>query len=891
MLKLRFALLVLTVLLNLEGLAQHDILKERVTIHFTGETVIEALSRLSEQTGYTINYSLTQIPERLVKKNFQNEELREIIQEIWGAEELDYRVVGSSISLIKTGRREKKATDGRIFGRITDAENEPLPFATVGIKGTTQGVITDESGLFEIASLEEGYHTLAISSTGYLSHEVRAFAKSGSATQLQVALSEAVNTLDEVVVEGTSIAKEISLEPIKINTIDAADFRIQSVGAAEMLKIAPGVLVRRSGGLGSAARVNINGLQGNAVGIYVDGFPVEYLGGGYNLNNLPGSVIDRLEVYKGVVPADKSTDALGGAVNIVSKRLYNDALELSYQVGSFNTHRATFLGSKRIKNHLSVTLEGYHNYSDNDFLMGNVRNTWLDSIPNKFFPAQPDSLIASPREDTLRRVRRFHNAHRSSFVQAGLHWNDLRWADQLSFTSNFSSRFDEVQSLSITEGFALFGRTSETVAFNQSLTYAKAFMDETLELRYKGVISNSRNGTDRSNLDKFNWEKEIIERNASDSLDIEQTGLSHAHRLGITYQINERNRLSLNNFYARTRSFRKDKIDPFFEAFGELINGNEIPSFFTKNIASIEWTSDWLEKKFTSTVFGKQYFYRAETAVRTTDGTLEVEDQTTGYGGALKYVFTEHFFIRSSYEYAVRIPTEREVYGDFVNVNPNFSLRPERSHNVNLGITYEKTFEKLFRIHTSLDGFIRNTRDLIWLVPVGTSSQFRNNRQVRSLGMEWSLRVIKDDHSNIEYNLTQQERTYLAFNEEILVSQYPSFIGSPFPNTPTFFHNVQLNLGIKSFKSTLPNIVVYGSWFHVKEFSITDEPPNGEPEPFSLVPVQNEFNLGLGYFSPDTKLNLSFQVNNLTNDLALFDNWRVPKPNRNFQFKVNYQIF
>ena len=157
--------------------------------------------------------------------------------------------------------------------------------------------------------------------------------------------------------------------------------------------------------------------------------------------------------------------------------------------------------------------------------------------------------------------------------------------------------------------------------------------------------------------------------------------------------------------------------------------------------------------------------------------------------------------------------------------------------------------------------------------------------------MEWSLKVKRDDYSKIDFNLTSQERTYQAFNPEKLIFQDPSFIGSRFPNTPSFFHNLQLNFGIKSLKSTLPNLVLYGSWFHVREFSITDEPSNGEPEPFSLVPTQNEFNLGIGYFSPSDKLSLSFQVNNLTNDFELFDNWRVPKPNRNFQIKVNYQIF
>lgn len=62
--------------------------------------------------------------------------------------------------------------------------------------------------------------------------EVQALSKSESVTRLQIALAESVNELDEVVVEGMSLAKEISLDPLKINTIDARAFEIQSVGAA-----------------------------------------------------------------------------------------------------------------------------------------------------------------------------------------------------------------------------------------------------------------------------------------------------------------------------------------------------------------------------------------------------------------------------------------------------------------------------------------------------------------------------------------------------------------------------------------------------------------------------------------------------------------------------------
>ncbi|MEM9142617.1 MAG: TonB-dependent receptor [Bacteroidota bacterium] len=868
--------------------AQEPVLAQKVTIDFHDVSLKEALDLLKKKTGLSINYRTSELPSRgSITATFNQVRLNDILAEIWGDTQFTIRSNERSISIKGKPKRQAK---GSLVAMVMDTRGAPLSGVTGILIGTSKGSVGDRNGRVQIKEIPEGSYLLELSYLGFEREQIPVDIKPGEELVFQRQLRESNNRLEEVVVEGESISRKIAQDPIKVNTIDAKAFALQSVGAAEILKTAPGVLVRRSGGLGSRANVNLNGLQGNAVRIYIDGFPVEYLGGGYSLNNLPGAVIDRLEVYKGVVPSDKATDALGGAINIVSKRLYNDKLEVSYQLGSFNTHRASFLSSKKINPHLAITLEGYHNYSDNDFLMGNLINIIIDENAIDRFTGEPipNATLRVPVD----RIRRFHDAHRSSFLQAGLHWSNLRWADQLSFSSNFSNRLDEAQNLNITLGYALLGRTGETTAFNQSLNYTKGFFEDKLQLRYRGVFSNSVQAIKNDNLNRINWNREVIPSpRPIVPVDQETEGLNHAHRLGFVHTINDDHSLSLNNFYARSRFFRNDNISPFIEVDGERINRNEIPSFFIKNIASLEWRGDWLNKKLTSVIFGKHYFYNANT-VNPFGNTVnvEVDDQATGYGGAVKYVFTDQFFIRGSHEYAVRIPTEREVYGDFENINPNFNLRPERSNNLNLGIAYEKEFDKLLRVNTSLDGFLRNTKDLIWLSPDGPSLQFRNNREVRSLGLEWSLRLTRDNYSNIEFNLTRQERTYRAFNPENLIFQDPSFIGSRFPNTPTFFYNLQLNLGIKSLKNALPNVVLYGSWFHVKAFSITDEPSNGEPEPFSLVPTQNEINLGIGYFLPNNKLSLSFQVNNVTNDLALFDNWRVPKPNRNFQCKVNYQI-
>ena len=85
-----------------------------------------------------------------------------------------------------------------------------------------------------------------------------------------------------------------------------------------------GIKVREEGGVGSDFDLSINGLSGNSVRYFLDGMPLDTKGSGVSLANLPINIIDRIEIYKGVVPASLGTDALGGTINIITKQEKKD---------------------------------------------------------------------------------------------------------------------------------------------------------------------------------------------------------------------------------------------------------------------------------------------------------------------------------------------------------------------------------------------------------------------------------------------------------------------------------------------------------------------------------------------------------------------------------------
>src|SRR3712207_7489543 len=59
----------------------------------------------------------------------------------------------------------------------------------------------------------------------------------------------------------------------------------------------------------------------------------------FSLDEIPIDIIERIEVYKSIIPARFGCDGLGGAVNIVTKEFSTDYLDASYELGSFQTHK------------------------------------------------------------------------------------------------------------------------------------------------------------------------------------------------------------------------------------------------------------------------------------------------------------------------------------------------------------------------------------------------------------------------------------------------------------------------------------------------------------------------------------------------------------------------
>jgi TonB family protein len=115
-----------------------------------------------------------------------------------------------------------------------------------------------------------------------------------------------------------------------VTVIDTYRAKQQAADLGEALARTQGVAVRRSGGLGSNTRFSLNGLYDDQIRFFLDEIPLDLAGYPFGVVDVPPNLVDRVEVYRGVVPIRFGADALGGAVNLVSDTSYVTHAGASY---------------------------------------------------------------------------------------------------------------------------------------------------------------------------------------------------------------------------------------------------------------------------------------------------------------------------------------------------------------------------------------------------------------------------------------------------------------------------------------------------------------------------------------------------------------------------------
>ncbi len=150
-------------------------------------------------------------------------------------------------------------------------------------------------------------------------------------------LKDSVTMLDDIVVMAKTPSDRLREGSYSATAIDVSGRLSTSSDIVGILDKASGVRVRREGGLGSDFNLMVNGMSGNAIKYFIDGIPMESMGNGMTVGSLPAALIERIEIYKGVIPAWLGGDILGGAVNVVTRPDKRNYIDATLSIGSFHT--------------------------------------------------------------------------------------------------------------------------------------------------------------------------------------------------------------------------------------------------------------------------------------------------------------------------------------------------------------------------------------------------------------------------------------------------------------------------------------------------------------------------------------------------------------------------
>lgn len=195
--------------------------------------------------------------------------------------------------------------------------------------------------------------------------------------------------LQEVVITGSRTARDIRHTPGRIEIITPIMLKNNPVlSVDDIFSMLSGVNTTRSNGISEMhTNVSIRGLSGNEQGrtlVLFDGIPINTSDeGSVNWNSLHMDNIQRIEVFKGPGSSLYGNNAMGGVINIISKKAYSPlSVNVSASYGTLDTWLYNLNISSKINNKISVFVSGYYNRSDG-----------FNNIPDSL-RTQPDYSIA-----------------------------------------------------------------------------------------------------------------------------------------------------------------------------------------------------------------------------------------------------------------------------------------------------------------------------------------------------------------------------------------------------------------------------------------------------------------------------------------------------------------
>jgi len=748
---------------------------------------------------------------------------------------------------------------GKISGIVVDNQRTPLSGVHIQILELPKQTVTDEKGFFSVDVLSEGVYSLEVSHIGFKNHHQTVIISSKKTIiKINVSLVPQQNQLEEITLTGKSKTQKLRESTANVSVLKLEKFLERNTNTSDIVKQISGVNVRQTGGFGSNAEIFVNGMTGKSIPFFLDGIPLSYFGLGLGLNVLPANLIGQIEVYKGVVPVDLGADALGGAINIVPRKFNKNYLDVSYSAGSFNSHKAS-INSQLINSDTNwmFGVRSFFNHSDNNYKV-DVK------VPDEF---------GNPKPAT---VRRFHDRFSNYLINFYTGVFNKDYADYLVINARYSGLKDDIQHNAIMA--QPYGEVSyDEATLGASLEYEKKKLFKKTAVKWYSAYNRIQRHFIDTTLNVYTWDGKIYDRRTaggeiSTSRNLLKLNSQNAlNRINTTYNPWEKGVFTLNCFTAWFRRIGEDPIAAEF--YGEDFFAN--PTELFKNAIGLAYKHTF-SKNLTSYTAVKHFWLKADGYEIQNLEFLPNQQEVSNFGfsQSLRYHITNSFLIKSSYEYATRLPDEIELFGDFTLVRPNPFLEPEQSHNANFGFQLNTQ-----KINWDANLFYRNTGNVIQLSTSQFFAQYQNLLKSRTLGVDMEIRYRPFPFLDIKANATYQDLRNRS-PKSVTGAVNEHYFNARLPNIPYFFSNGEIRYYKKQFLGTKNNISAWWSANYVNEFFLFWD-VDGNKDFKNTIPSQFVQNLGASFSHPKSQWTFTAEVTNIGNE-KVFDNFSVQRPGRAF---------
>jgi len=321
-------------------------------------------------------------------------------------------------------------------------ENEPLAFASIAIKENNKGTTSDENGFFKIDELTPGSYTLTASFVGFQPIEKTIKLETGQELNLRFSLLP--TSLEEVVVTGTLKEVKRIESPVPVEVYNPTFFKKNPTpNIFEALQNVNGVRPQLNCNVCNTGDIHINGLEGPYTMVLIDGMPiVSSLATVYGLSGIPNSLVERMEIVKGPASSLYGSEAVGGLINIITKKPQNaPLLTADAFTTSWGEHNVDLGFKLDLGDHISV-LTGA-NYFNFDNVYDNNNDNFTD--------------VTLQERISVFQKWNFARESNKLFSLAGRYFYEDRWGGELDWTPEYRGG-DEIYGESIyTERWELIG--------------------------------------------------------------------------------------------------------------------------------------------------------------------------------------------------------------------------------------------------------------------------------------------------------------------------------------------------------------------------------------------------------------------------------------------------